>query len=129
MALKGATKHCCWSVCNSDSRYPERLPPETSFIRFPKPRNVKDNMTEWQKHQEQLKTEKSKIWLHACGRQEFNDVSQIKKDTYICSLHFIGGNGPTEINPNPLTATLTAEQLAKRCTNKRRQKLECVRLM
>ena len=44
MALK-ATKHCCWGVCNSDSRYSERLPPETSFLRFPKPGKVKDNMT------------------------------------------------------------------------------------
>ena len=24
------------------------------------------------------------------------------KDSYICSLHFVGENGPTDIDPNPV---------------------------
>ena len=28
-------------------------------------------------------------------------MEQIKKDTYICSLHFVGQEGPTEEHPDP----------------------------
>ena len=88
-----ATKHCSWGKCNSDSRYSERLPPGTYFIGFPKPRNLREDMTEWQKKQQLIKTEKSKAWLRACGRKDFNPITQIKR-TRICSLHFVGNNGP-----------------------------------
>ena len=58
-----------------------------------------DSMTEWQKKQEIAKTDKAKRWLHACGRKgQFDRVEQITKDTYICSLHFVGGKGPTDDN-------------------------------
>ncbi|XP_048590544.1 uncharacterized protein LOC116602246 [Nematostella vectensis] len=111
-AKKGATKHCCWGKCNSGSRYSERLPENVYFIRFPKPGAFKDGMTDWQKQQETQKTEKCKRWIHACGRKSFT-LSHIKKYTYICSLHFVGGNGPTVINPDPIFATSSKETTSK----------------
>ena len=52
--------------------------------------SLRDNMTEWEKNQAKLKTEKAKRWQFLCGRKDFQKLEQIKKDTYICSLHFIG---------------------------------------
>lgn len=46
---RGATKHCCWGLCKSDSRYTEKIPPGTVFINFPKLGKIKDSMTEWEK--------------------------------------------------------------------------------
>lgn len=78
----GATKHCSWGICPSDSRYPDKLPPETFFIRFAKPGKVKESMTDWKKQQEMQKTLKAKWWIHTCGRKDFS-TEYIKKDTYI----------------------------------------------
>ena len=50
------------------------------------------------------KTEKAKRWLHACGKKDFDRIEQIKKDTYICSLHFVGHEGPSEEHPDPIKA-------------------------
>ena len=36
-----------------------------------------------------------------CGRKYFT-IHDVKKDTYICSLHFIGGKGPTDEHPDPV---------------------------
>ena len=47
--MKKNTKHCSWGLCKSNSRYPERIPVVTHFIRFGKVRKVKDGMTEWKK--------------------------------------------------------------------------------
>ena len=33
---KGSTKHSCWGNRKNDSRYSDKLPSETYFIRFPK---------------------------------------------------------------------------------------------
>ena len=106
-----ATKHCCWGNCTNDSRYPERSPAETYFIRFPKPGKIKDSMTQWEKDRECSKTEKAKIWAHACGREGFT-IKNIKKDTYICSQHFVDNHGPTEKDPHPILATLSEKKLA-----------------
>ena len=54
--------------------------------------------------------EKARRWVRACGRRDFT-VEGIKKDTYICSLHFSGGKGPTPLNPDPIPATATPEQV------------------
>ena len=91
---KGATKHCCWGNCTNDSRYLDKLPTGTYFMTFPKVGKIKESMTQWEKDREKAKSEKAKKWTHACGRKNFG-IANIKKDTYICSNHFIGGSGPT----------------------------------
>ena len=67
-------KHCCWGQCRSDSRYPK---PGVTFIPFPKPRKFH---------------EKARRWVILCGRGQDFTVDRIKKDTYICSLHFPEGS-------------------------------------
>ncbi|XP_066928361.1 uncharacterized protein [Clytia hemisphaerica] len=116
---KGANKHCCWGNCKSDSRYPDKLPPGTFFINFPQVGKVKEKNTQWKNNQEKEKTEKAKRWAHKCGRKGF-DHTKITKDTYICSLHFHGGKGPTEDNPEPILATLSSTEVEK-CSRKKRK--------
>ena len=93
-----ATIHCAYGLCTSDSRYPERLPPGTHFLRFAEAGKINDGMIAWEKQQLRIKTAKTKRWMHACAK-EFNLLEQIKKDTYICSLHFIH---PMEENSDPI---------------------------
>ncbi|KAM9773113.1 lethal(3)malignant brain tumor-like protein 2 isoform 2-T2 [Syngnathus typhle] len=84
------TKHCCFGFCRSDSRYAHRDHMRgVFFISFPKPRRNK---------------EKCIRWVEACKRQGFT-VENVSKHTYICSLHFVGRNGPTSENPDPIPAT------------------------
>ena len=116
---KGANKHCCWGNCKNDSRYPDKLPPGTFFINFPQVGKVKEKNTQWKNNQEKKKTEKAKVWAHKCGRKDF-DHTKITKDTYICSLHFHGGKGPTEDNPEPILATLSSNEVVK-CSRKKRK--------
>ena len=104
-------KHCCYALCTSDNRYPNKLPPGTCFLPFAKPGTIKDNMTEWEKRQQKSKTERAKRWIHACGRKHFTLVKQITKYSYICSLHFID---PIEENPDPIIATSTTERKCRK---------------
>ena len=93
-------KHCCYGTCNSDSRYRQRESMDNVFfIPFPKPITQK------------AKCEK---WIKACGRtaDDFN-VDKIKRYTYICSKHFIGGNGPTSEHPDPIPALLHTDEQVK----------------
>ena len=76
-------------------------------------------MTQWEKDRENVKTEQAKKWVHACGREGFS-IKNIKKGTFICCNHFIGCCGPTEEDPDPLLATLTAKELKKKATRKRK---------
>ena len=90
-------KHCCYGTCNSDTRYRHREGMEgVRFIPFPKPLSQK---------------EKCERWIKACGRplEDFN-VGKIKRCTYICSKHFIGGNGPTPEHPDPIPALLHSDE-------------------
>ena len=90
------TKHCCYGTCRSDSRYQEREHMNgVFFIRFP-------TMCR--------QPEKARRWVRACGRRDFT-VECLKKDTYMCSLHFPGEKGPTPLNPDPIPATATPEQV------------------
>jgi len=54
--------------------------------------------------------EKCKRWVNACRREGFN-LSNVTKDTYICSLHFVGNKGPTVDHPDPIPATATDRQV------------------
>ncbi len=77
-------------------------------------------MTRWEKEQAKLKTEKAKRWQYLCGRKDFNNLKQISKDTYMCSLHFVDNKGPTDENPEPILATLTENEIKSRQSRKRK---------
>ncbi|XP_077989941.1 uncharacterized protein LOC144444401 [Glandiceps talaboti] len=83
-------KRCAWGLCTSDSRYPSRLVGGVYFVPFPKP---KSNL------------EKCKRWIVLCGRPAHQlSVEKIDHHIYVCSKHFIGGNGPSSEFPHPLPA-------------------------
>lgn len=93
-------KHCCYGTCNNDSRYRHRENMEgVFFIPFPKPLTRRQTCEKW---------------IKACGRpdDDFN-CNKIKRSTYICSKHFVGGKGPTKKNPDPIPVLLhTDEQVS-----------------
>ena len=92
----GATRHCSYGTCTSDSRYSDREHMKGVFwIPFPKP---KRNL------------EKCQRWIRACGRELFT-VEKVSQWTYICSKHFVGGQGFTEQPPDPIPATYTPLQV------------------
>ena len=111
-----ATRHCCWGICKSDSRYPERLPDslkemlkngQKAFIPFPKPKHG---------------LERCQRWINACSRENFT-VKNINYNMYICALHWPGGKGPTYEFPDPLKANLTSEEM-DRSRRKRKAPLQ-----
>jgi hypothetical protein len=94
-----ATKRCAWGTCKNDSRYPGRMIKNSNgdpiaFIHFP---GAKRN------------GEKRERWIDACRR---GDSFICTKDSYICSLHFVGGNGPTSENPDPIPANASKEMVS-----------------
>ena len=56
-------KHCCYGICASDSRYPDKMPDGTYFLPFAKPGKVKEGMTKWEKDFQAQRTEKAKRWI------------------------------------------------------------------
>ena len=88
-------KHCAWGTCNSDSRYPERLINSNGisvkFYHFPSFKHEKT---------------RREAWTRACCRA---DNFVCTKHSYICGFHFVGGNGPTDENPDPIPATASHE--------------------
>ena len=89
------TKHCCYGVCRSDARYGHREHMKgVTFMPFPKPHIDRD---------------KCERWIRACRREGFG-TDKVTKHTYICSLHFIGGSGPTVEHPYPIDATASPAQ-------------------
>ena len=121
---KEATKHYSWGLCKSDSRYPESMTVGIHFTRFAKVGKSNDGMTEWEKNKQNEFTEKAKKWVHAYGRRGFT-IDKITKDIYICSLHFVGENGPSEEDPDPISASLLeCESVRKKCKKKRKRPLE-----
>ena len=93
-------KRCAWGTYNSDSRYLERLKRENggtvNFISFA---NAK------------MHKERRKAWIRTCC---CGDNFVCTKDSYICNLHFIGKFGPTEENPDPITASTSVRFLCHR---------------
>ena len=53
--------------------------------------------------------DKCERWIRACRREGFG-TDKVTKHTYICSLHFIGGSGPTVEHPYPIDATASPAQ-------------------
>ena len=97
-----AIKRCSWGTCKNDSRYPERMTKNSngdpiSFYHFPGPKRS---------------AEKRKRWIDACRR---GDAFNCTKDSYICSLHFVGENGPTQEDPDPISATASKEMVSSSC--------------
>ena len=75
------TKRCAWGTCKNDTRYPDSMIKNhngdlVTFFHFP-----------GQKRQ----TERRNRWILACSR---GDSFNCTKDSYVCSLHFVGENGP-----------------------------------
>ena len=106
----GASKRCCYRLCKSDSRtkdFYENF--NFYFITFPKPcLAYKQNRIEKSKLQSHIKgcykCKKCSNWVRLCGRSDtrFKSMINVSKDSYICSLHFVGESGPTEENPDPV---------------------------
>ena len=53
-------------------------------------------------------TERRNRWILACSR---GDSFNCTKDSYVCSLHFVGENGPTDENPDPISATASKDRV------------------
>lgn len=51
--------------------------------------------------------------MHGGLKHVIDRNSQQKKDTYICSLHFVGNAGPTSDHPDPIPATPTKYEVNK----------------
>ena len=107
---KRGKKHCCFGTCKSDTRRLHLLPEGIQFIPFPKPGKIRDGMTELEKDKIRMKTEKTKRWIHLCGRKDFTSIDQVTKNTYMCTLHFPTLAGPTDEYPEPFPAHLTTKQ-------------------
>ncbi len=74
-------KRCAWGTCKTDSRYPEPLIKDgiaVNFHPFPSEKKFKD---------------RRESWIRACCRA---DDFVCNKSTYICSLHFVEKEGPTQ---------------------------------
>ena len=52
--------------------------------------------------------ERRQRWITACHRA---DLFVCTKDSYICSIHFVGGNGPTNQYPDPISAVASKEKV------------------
>ena len=52
--------------------------------------------------------ERRQRWITACHR---GDSFVCTKDSYICSIHFVGGNGPTKQYPDPISAVASKEKV------------------
>ncbi|KAG5285135.1 hypothetical protein AALO_G00034470 [Alosa alosa] len=73
-------KRCAWGICNTDTRFPERLEGGVRFFPFPKPKSNPDK----------------------CPHSQLNP-SRINKHTFVCSKHFVNGE-PSPESPNPVPA-------------------------
>ena len=91
------TKYCAWGKCKSDSRRQDEDDMRgVFFIPFVKPH---------------IDMEKCKRWVNACRRVKFT-INNVRKWTYICSKHFVGGAGPTIDHPDPVAATMSEQQVS-----------------
>ena len=95
------TKHCSYRGCSNDSRFPSRSSMNNKygehvfFVKFPGKKQ---------------KEERCRRWINACRTKLTYET--LTYHHYICSLHFIGENGPTELYPDPVSATMSEEKRA-----------------
>lgn len=94
------TKRCAYGTCRNDSRYPQSWKRNSNddpvkFFHFPGA--VRQN-------------ERRQRWITACHR---GDSFVCTKDSYICSIHFVGGNGPTKQYPDPISAVASKEKVMR----------------
>lgn len=106
---KGATKRCCYGACKNDfRRITSKSMKSYFFIKFPKPCiSYRHGLLDCgkRKHINMCRQcKKSELWVKYCRRADdgLKSIDHVTKDTYICSLHFHGKNGPTEAYPNPI---------------------------
>ena len=59
--------------------------------------------------------------MHLRERKSFT-IDKISKDTYSCSLTFVGGNGPTEEDPDPINSALLECELVRKKDKKKRER-------
>ena len=110
VACRMVNKHCAYGVCNSDSRYRDRPHMKgVDFIYFP----------QYKKY-----PEKCARWVKLCGRPTEGyrpfTVSSVTKDTYICTKHFVEGQGPTVEHPDPIPAVFS--DVEKRLLERRKKR-------
>ncbi|XP_046549255.1 uncharacterized protein LOC124259203 [Haliotis rubra] len=78
-------KTCGYGDCRSDSRK-ENLD-NVTFISFPRDTGINH--------------EKCLRWIKLSGRVDLTP-ERVNRYTYVCSKHFVGGNGPTDEHPDPV---------------------------
>ena len=81
-------KCCVYPGCGSDNRKLSCI--GVRFLPFPKPKTQLETCQRW-------------IKMLAKPQKEFN-IHKINQYTYICSKHFVGGDGPTQEYPDPIPA-------------------------
>lgn len=84
-------QRCHYGNCKSDNRYKHKdYMKGITFHRVPNP---------------QKQDIKWKKWIIACGIEDTSAVEPYyysRTPKYVCSKHFVGGNGPTKVHPNPV---------------------------
>lgn len=106
----GSHKRCSYGLCKSDARTKEYYQKcNFYFISFPKPclllRQNKIPAPQIKYHVKSCEQcKKSARWVRLCGRTDskFNSIYKVNKNSYICSLHFVGDSGPSEQYPEPI---------------------------
>ena len=83
--------HCCWGQCANDDKYNK----ESS--KRPRQEFISTKWIPWPKNNESVLK-----WIKACSTENLTTPEQITRSKRICSLHFVGGNGPTEAFPDPV---------------------------
>lgn len=95
---KGDYKICVYKSCNSCSQESECTKcSDVFFVPFPNPLREND---------------KYKRWLQICKSKQ--RMLYISRYTSICSLHFVGGRGPTKEHPDPIAERHTKKEYNKK---------------
>ena len=93
------TKRRAYGTCKNDSRY---LNPHV--------RNANGDPVKFSHFPGAVRQKEGRQrWIRSCHR---GDSFVCMKDSYVCSLHFFGGNGPTELDPDPISAVASKERVS-----------------